>query len=93
MYFIVPVHATHTVHLIHISFAHHQRPTTCKCGSPDENVTDLSSVRLHETQRLLKQKAAVVKTVQRHSSEGLGHHTPMADTAPATHDASEYRHV
>ena len=60
-----PVHATHPVHLIHISFDHHQRPTTCKCGSPDEDVTDLFSVGLQETQRPLKQKAEVIKRGQR----------------------------
>jgi len=60
-----PVHATHPVHLIHISFDHHQRPATCKCESPDEDFTDLFSVRLYETQWPLKQKAKFVKTGQR----------------------------
>jgi hypothetical protein len=91
MYFLFsPVHATYPVHLIHISFHRHQRPTTCKCGSPDEDATDLFGVRLHETQRRLKQNAAVVKTGQ---SDGLWHHTPMAGSTPTTHDVSEYRHV
>jgi len=60
-----PVHATHPVYPIHISFDHHERLTTCKCGSPDEDVTDLFSVRMHEKQRPLEQKAALVKSRQR----------------------------
>jgi hypothetical protein len=61
----------------------------------------ISSWRHRLVQCVPAQKTATSRTkgrsckiaTERHNSEGLGHHTPIAGSSPATHNASEYTHA
>lgn len=64
--------ATHPVHLLRFLFGHHYRPTTCKRGFPDEDVSDSFGVRLH-TVMSKTESGSFHKRTERQNGDGRRH--------------------